>query len=242
MRDKNGVLRRLTNDEIAKNPQYGDFSLDQSRLGVEDFYDRMDDVMSPAPLDPLRAMKEAITSLEEQVKVRVTSVENGRKFQNSGRGEATMPDGAAIFETIGAWEDFSTPSRDLRLLIAIDVVRGFPDRVARRPERYAMPKEKSIADVKAELESVLASELSARKFSYPRSDGSPWTLALKDVADRTADLEMAYNPNDCVELRWGAPDKSEEASTCKRHAPSAQRAKMTKYRTWFHERRRPPRA
>jgi hypothetical protein len=50
----------------------------------------------------------------------------------------------------------------LRLLIAMDVVRTFPDRVARRPERYAMPKEKSVADVKAELESVLASELAAR--------------------------------------------------------------------------------
>ena len=80
-----------------------------------------------------------------------------------------MPDGAAIFETIGAWEDFSTPSRDLRLLIAIDVVRGFPDRVARRPERYAMPRGKSVADVKAELQSVLASELATRKFSYPRT-------------------------------------------------------------------------
>jgi hypothetical protein len=89
---------------------------------------------------------------------------------------------------------------------------------------------------------VLASELPVRKFSYIRSDGSSWTLALKDVADRAVDLEMAYNPNDCVELRWGAPDKSEEASTCKRHAPSAQRAKMTTYRAWFHERRRPPRA
>ena len=32
--DKNGGLRRLTNIEIAKNPQYGDFSLEQSRLGV----------------------------------------------------------------------------------------------------------------------------------------------------------------------------------------------------------------
>src|SRR5207237_4950656 len=155
---------------------------------------------------------------EEQVKTRVTSVENGRKFQNSGRGEANMPDGASIFETSGAWEDFATPSRDLRLLIAMDVVRTFPDRVARRPERYAMPRDKSVADVKAQLESVLASELSARKFSYTRSDGSPWTLALKDVIDRTADLEMAYNVNDCVELRWGAPDKSDEGSTCKRHA------------------------
>jgi hypothetical protein len=242
LRDKNGPLRRLTNDEIARNPQYGDYSLDQSRLGIEEFYDRMDDVMSPSPLEPLRATKEAITALEEQVKTRVTSVENGRKFQSSGRGEANMPDGAAIFETTGPWEDFSTPSRDLRLLIAIDVVLGFPDRVARRPERYAMPKEKSVASVKAELQSVLASELAARKFSYPRSDGSSWTLALRDVAERMVDLELAYNPNDCVELRWGAPAKSDEASTCKRYASSAQRAKMTKYRMWFHERRRPPRA
>jgi hypothetical protein len=242
MREKNGALRRLTNAELAKNPQFADFSLDQSRLGVEDFYDRMDDVMSPAPLDPLRAMTEAITSLEEQVKTRVISVENGRKFQSSGRGEAAMPDGASIFETTGAWEDFATPSRDLRLLIAMDVVRGFPDRVSRRPERYAMPKDKSAADVKAELEKVLASELSARKFSYTRSDGSPWTLALKDVVDRAGALEMAYNVNDCVELRWGAAQKSDEASTCKRQAPQAQRAKMTGYRAWFHERRRPPRA
>jgi hypothetical protein len=241
VREKNGVLRRLTNDEIAKNPQYADYSLDQSRLGIEDFYDRIDDVMSPEPLDPVRAMREAVTALEEQVKARVTSVENGRKFQNSGRGDADMPDGPSIFETTGAWEDFATPSRDLRLLIAMDVVRTFPDRVARRPERYAMPKDKSVADVKAELASVLASELSARKFSYTRSDGSAWTLALKDVLDRAGDLEMAYNVNDCVELRWGAPDNSEEASTCKRRASSAQRAKMTEYRAWFHERRRPPR-
>jgi hypothetical protein len=211
-------------------------------MSVEAFYDRMDDVMSPAPLDPLRAMTEAITSLEEQVKTRVTSVENGRKYQNSGRGEASMPDGAAIFETTGAWEDFSTPSRDLRLLIAMDVVRGFPERVARRPERYAMPPGKSVADVKAELEAVLARELAGRTFTYPRTDGSAWTLSLKDVMERIISLEMAYNPNDCVELRWGAPDSSEEASTCKRAAPRAQRAKMTQYRPWFQERRRPPRS
>ena len=102
-----------------------------------------------------------------------------------------------------------------------------------------MPRDRSPADVKAELEGVLASELSARKFSYPRSDGSPWTLSLKDVLDRVTDLEMAYNVNDCVELRWGAPDKSDEASTCKRHAPAAQRAKMTDYRAWFRERHWP---
>jgi hypothetical protein len=104
-----------------------------------------------------------------------------------------------------------------------------------------MPPGKSAADVKAELQNVLAQELPTHKFSYTRSDGSPWTLTLKDVSDRMTELEMAYNPNDCVELRWGAPAKSDEAATCKRFAPAAQRTKMTKYRTWFHERRRPAR-
>jgi hypothetical protein len=241
VRDTAGALRRLTNAEIAKDPQYGDFSLDQAKLGVEGFYDRMDDVLSPEPLDPGRAMEDALASLDEQVKVRVQSVENGRKFQNGGRN-AEMPNGPAIFETTGAWEDFSTPARDLRLLIALDVVRGFPDRVARRPDRYAMPQGKSAVEVKAELQNVLATELSARKFSYTRSDGSSWTLSLQDVMDRMTELEMAYNPNDCVELRWGAPATGDEASTCRRHAPPPQHANMTKYRDWFRERRRPPRA
>ena len=239
VREANGMLRRLTNSEIAKNPDYGDFSLEQSQFGAEEFYDRMDKVMSPEPLDPVRAMDDAVTSLDEQVKTRVTAVENGRKFQNGAHGDATMPDGPSIFETTGAWEDFSTPARDFRLLIAIDVVRSFPDRVARRPERYAIANGKSVAQVRAELQSELASELATRKFSYTRSDGSAWTLTLKDVVDRSVALEMAYNPNDCVELRWGAPDNSDEASTCKRHAPAAQRAKMTQYRAWFRDRHWP---
>jgi hypothetical protein len=91
------------------------------------------------------------------------------------------------------------------------------------------------------MQNVLTSELATRKFSYTRSDGSQWTLALKDVVNRAGDLEMGYNPNDCVELRWGATENSQEASTCKRHASSAQRAKMTNYRSWFRERHWPAR-
>ncbi|WP_426610359.1 hypothetical protein [Bradyrhizobium sp. McL0616] len=242
MREKNGALRRLTNAEIGKHPQFGDFSAEQANMSAEDFYDRMDDVMSPEPLDPSRAMSDAITSLTEQVKTRVTSVENGRKYQAKQAGDTTMPDGASIFETTGAWEDFSTPARDFRLLIAIDVVRNFPDRFARRSDRYAIPAGKSAADLKNELQGVLASELASRKVTYTRSDGSQWTLSIKDVVDRAIDFEMAYNPNDCVELRWGAPENSEEASTCKRHAPQAQRAKMSNYRAWFRERHWPAHA
>lgn len=241
VRGKSG-LRRLTNAEIANSKDYGDFSIEQTKLGVEEFYDRMDDVMSPSPLNPAKAMTEAITALEEQVKARVGSVENGRKFHAKGGDEVQLPSGPSIFETTGAWEDFATPSRDLRLLIAIDVVRGFPERVERRPERYAMPAGKSAGDVKADLDRMLATELSSRKFTYTRSDGSEWTLALADVVARAADLEMAYNINDCVEVRWGAPDGSAEAATCQRRAPAAQRSKMASdYRQWFSERRRPPR-
>jgi hypothetical protein len=239
VREKNGPLRRLSNAEINSNPQYGDYSSEQSQMSAEDFYDRMDDVMSPEPLDPLRAMTDAITSLTEQIKTRVTSIENGRKWQAKGTGDATMPDGAAIFETTGAWEDFSTPARDFRLLIAIDVVRNFPDRFVRRSDRFAIPAGKSVADMKKELQGMLDSELASRKISYTRSDGSSWTLSVKDVVDRAVDFEMAYNPNDCVELRWGAHENSEEASTCRRHAPQAQRAKMSEYRAWFRERHWP---
>jgi hypothetical protein len=239
MREKNGSLRRLANADIARDPQYGDFSLDQSKMGAEDFYDRMDDVMSPEPLDPMRAMTDAITSLTEQVKTRVTSVENGRKYQVKKPGDVSMPDGASIFETSGPWEDYSTPARDFRLLIAIDVVRGFPDRFVRRADRYAIPAGKSAAGMRSELQAVLASELASRKITYTRSDGSQWTLSVKDVVERAADFEMAYNPNDCVELRWGAPANSEEASTCTRRAPQAQRAKMSGYRAWFRDRHWP---
>jgi len=239
VREMIGKLRRLTNGEIAKDPEYGDYSLEQSKLSKQAFYDRMDDVMSPVPIDPVRAMKETITALEEQVQTRVVAVENGRKYQNGNHGDVSMPNGAAIFETTGPWEDFSTPARDFRLLIAIDVVRSFPDRVARRAGRYAMPPNEKVAQVKARLQRVLASELMARKFSYTRSDGSKWTISLKDMVDRAPLFEMGYNPNDCVELRWGAQPSSEEASSCKRHAPASQRAKMMKYRAWFIERHWP---
>jgi hypothetical protein len=231
-----GKLRRSKNAELA------DYSAtDQYAGGVEGFYDKVDDVLSPAPLDPMQALLETIQALEEQVKTRVTSVDSGRRFLASGKPSAEMPDGAKIFETTGDWEDFSTPSRDLRLLVAIDVARAVPARVARRPERYAMPAGKSVDQVRGELEARLERELAGRKFHYARSDGSDWELALRDVVQRGPALEMAYNPNDCVEERWGAPGDSAEGSTCHGHAPAAQVAKMETYRAWFRTRTRPPR-
>jgi len=41
-----------------------------------------------------------------------------------------------IFQAGGQWEDFSTPNRDLRLLIAMDAVLGFPEKVASSPDDF----------------------------------------------------------------------------------------------------------
>jgi hypothetical protein len=238
---RSGKLVRLDDEAIRKSPDYGDVSRDAAKLDLEGFYDKMEEVLSPQPLDPQRAMLETISALEEQVRTRVKSVDNGRKWLETGKGAAAMPEGPEIFETNGAWEDFSTPSRDLRILIAVDVVRGFPARVARRPERFAMPAGHSPKDVADELERILARELASRSVEYTRTDGSSFKLTLAEVLSRSAALEMAYNPNDCVESRWGAPPGSPELATCQAHAPDEQHARMDGFRAWFHERRRPAR-
>lgn len=238
---ENGRLRQLTNQEIKNDAAYGDYSLEETTLDAEGFYDKMEDVLSPSPLDPTRALMEIIQALEEQVKTRVNSVNNGTKNLATSPDKIDMPEGAAIFETTGPWEDFSTPSRDMRLLIAIDVALGFPDHVVKRADRYAMPSGKTPAEVKADLDGLLARELDDRKFTYPRSDGSSWELKLSDVVARQRELEVAYDPNDCPEVRWGAPPRSDEMKTCRRRAPGDQIAQMRKSRVWFRERKRPPR-
>ncbi|NUP04426.1 MAG: hypothetical protein HOW73_00005, partial [Polyangiaceae bacterium] len=239
---KGGRAVVLKNDAIVKSASYGDYSVEQTEGDAGRFYDRMDDVLSPAPLDPERAMLQAIDALEEQTKARIVSVENGEKHFRTGGGRIDMPNGAAIFETVGDWENFSTPARDLRILIATDVVRGFPALVARRPERFKMPAGKSAAEVVKALEAKLAEELKRRRVEYVRTDESKFPLTLADVLARTAALEMAYNPNDCPEARWGAPDGSPEAGTCKRRATTEQRRKMEKVRDWFRDRKRPARS
>jgi len=236
-----GRLRPLTNRQIASSPDYGDYALDQYDLGVEGFYDRVDAVLSPDPLEPARAFGAMIDAFEEQVQARVRSVANGQDYAATHHGVIAMPKGVAIFETTGAWEDYATPSRDLRLLIALDVVRAFPAKVAAQPERFAMPSGQSAAEVRTYLQGMLSAESASRRVAYTRSDGSRWTLTLADVLARAEALEVAYNPNDCVEVRWGAPPGSAESSTCRRHAPAEQAARMAVYRSWLHERRRPPR-
>lgn len=235
-------LRAATDAQIDARPGYGDVGDEQRSLTPDQFYDRMDGLVTPGKRDALRAQAEAVAALLEAAKVRVTSVDNGEGHFRGGGGTISMPSGHSIFETTGAWENFATPARDLRLLIAIDVVEGFDAKVERNPEAFLVPGTTMPAlleSLRAERARMLADESLA--FEYTRSDGSAQKVTLAQLIERKAALEVAYNPNDCPETRWGAPPKSDEARTCKRHAPAEQVRKMKAYRVWFHERRRPAR-
>lgn len=234
--------RPLTNEELTSR-RMGDlaWSDEQYKGSKRDFYDKMNRLSSPRPVDIKVQLNALADALHESARRRVLSVDNGEGWIKSHpRQKMKMPSGYSIFETSGPWEDFATPSRDMRLLIAIDTVLDLPSALKRTPARFGVAVhelEAALAEVKRELELALR----ARSFEYTKSDGHAHTLSLWDLTERQAELEMAYNPNDCVEARWGAPKEGDEMKTCRRKAPKDQLRKMDRYRSWFHERKRPPR-
>ena len=238
----NGNYRLLKSAELNENSGYIPFSLQQKGMKSEDFYHTMERVINPKPLDPETALLDLIKALHEQLMVRVNSVETGEKYMRAHPGTVipmpTRP--AGVFQTGGVWEDFSTPNRDLRLLIAMDAVIDFPDKVMRSPGDFKLPKLKSIEGVKKDMEEILKKKLDELSITYIRSNGSEQKLTLSEILKRREAFEIAYNPNDGAEIRWGAPEGSEERSTCKRHVPPGQQKVMSQVRSWFHKRLHPP--
>ncbi|HPT11905.1 MAG TPA: hypothetical protein PLP69_04730, partial [Bacteroidales bacterium] len=88
--------------------------------------------------------------------------------------------------------------------------------------------------------SLLDKKVAELSITYTRSDGSKQELTLAEILKRRDAFEMAYNPNDGAEIRWGAPEKSDERSTCRRQAPQSQLKTMLAVRKWFSSRLHPP--
>ncbi|MBM4290062.1 MAG: hypothetical protein FJ138_00300 [Deltaproteobacteria bacterium] len=237
-----GPWRALRNDELtAERMGPLAYSEEQYAGPKERFYDAMGALISPRPLDARVHLSALVDALHESARRRVESVDNGEAHHRAHpRAVVPMPTGYAIFETSGPWEDFATPSRDMRLLIAIDTALSLPSALTRAPERFGLTAAELPEALKA-VSADLRAALRAREFTYTQSDGAPRRLTLEDLVARAAALEVAYNPNDCPEARWGAPEGSAERASCARRAPDAQRRLMERYRPWFHERRRPPR-
>jgi hypothetical protein len=241
VRTQSGGLRMLSNDDLVDSPGFAPFSLEQEELSPDEFYAKLAKLINPRGLDPKQAYEATLDALVEQLEIRVTSVDNGEAYFRKNPGAVIpMPSGAAIFETIGSWEDYSTPSRDMRLIIAINVLNDLPEKIVRHPELFLLNGE-SPQQAKAEIEQYHARRIQERKIRYNRTDGSSWELTMAEVLARRPLYEMTYNPNDCAEMRWGAKPGTEEYAPCRRHAPESQHAKMEQYRAWFREARRPPR-
>jgi hypothetical protein len=83
-------------------------------------------------------------------------------------------------------------------------------------------------------------EVSELSISYTRTDGSLQKLTVGEILKRRDAFEMSYNPNDGIEIRWGAPENSDERASCHRNAPSNQLETMRSVRTWFNKRLHPP--
>jgi hypothetical protein len=235
-RGATGALEPVRNAAIggAADAAHAPFSDEQGKLSPDAFYARMG-------LEPAAAYGETLDALVEQLKVRVGSVDNGETFMRANANPVVpMPEGAKIFETTGPWEDYATPSRDMRLIIAMNVLTGLPERVVRHPELFNLSGRKP-SDVADELRKAHAQRVRERGIEYKRSDGSTFKLTVDDLLARKTALEIAYNPNDCVETRWGAAPGSPEAATCARHVPPDQQARMAEVRAWFHDAKRPPR-
>jgi hypothetical protein len=236
-----GGVRQLPNSALDGRSGLPPFSLEQAGLSPDDFYARMQQLINPRGLEPEVAYAATLDALMEQLETRVTSVDNGEAYMRSRPGTTVpMPSGPAIFETTGPWEDYATPSRDMRLLIAMNVLAELPERIRRYPELFIL-QGRSPSDAAARIERLNAQRMGERFVTYTRSDGTPWRLSVGDIYNRRAGFEIAYNPNDCVERRWGASPETADETTCRRRAPADQRARMEEYRPWFRETIRPPR-
>ncbi|MBI5499306.1 MAG: hypothetical protein HY907_03620 [Deltaproteobacteria bacterium] len=236
-----GRVRFMTNAELAASPDYGNRSLDQYGFTeAAEFYRAVDRLLNPVPLDPVKAYRSQMEALIELLEERVSSVQVGIDYQKlNAWATIEMPEGGAIFETTGPWEDYSTPARDLRLLLAFDALAQFPDFVRDNPDIFLIPAGKSAYQIRSELDAEWTRSKDELSITYVRSDGTPWTLTLGQLVERVVELEQSYNPNDCVEVRWGARRGSTEFTPCAHRAPFPQQRKMEMYRVWHAERRRP---
>jgi hypothetical protein len=235
-------LAPLDNQALGKPaPGFARFALEQQNLAPDEFYARMSRLINPQGLEPKVAYEEMLAALVEQLETRVGSVDNGETYMKQTKDAVVpMPEGPKIFETVGPWEDYATPSRDMRLIIAMNVLQGLPERIVKRPALFRLEGRRP-EQARQEIEGLAAARTKERTIEYKRTDGTAQRLTVAELMGRKSGFEMAYNPNDCVETRWGARPGEPESATCKRQAPADQRARMEEYRSWFRDARRPSR-
>jgi hypothetical protein len=115
-----------------------------------------------------------------------------------------------IYGTEGAWETYSTPSRDARLKTAFKELRDAVERFMALWRAHDARLNYRGTDLAADMLAVYARGAAACTIGYVRSDGSPVRLGYEEARRRL--FRMSFDPYQCVERRWGAEGR--ELASC----------------------------
>jgi AcrR family transcriptional regulator len=105
-------------------------------------------------------------------------------------------------------QDIGDPAQQLceYILRAVQKVRRNPEGFGLDPAGAPEQLDLTMSYLDEQREQLLANP--AHAITYERSDGTTWELGLDEIVARAVAFESAYNPNDCPQLRWAAPEVS----------------------------------
>lgn len=172
---------------------------------------------------PTEEFAEMLEALCIDIQNRVNAVESNQIAAESHPGSSCsgrdfgsctgLP--SNIYGTDGAWESYSTPSRDARLKAAFRELHAFiVDTTS------ALDAGEARIDYSGTVDSLVQDYMniwvelgqSECAIAYENSSGGFVELDLDQIMDRLFDL--SFDPYHCPELRWGAEMGSSEMGTC----------------------------
>jgi hypothetical protein len=119
-----------------------------------------------------------------------------------------------IYYSVGPWEDYSTPGRDIRLRLSY---LNIPTRIkhyltlCNQSPSQLVPKSRNPDLLLPQLIQTHERLFKELTVSYPNSRGKMITLNLHDIEQRL--FLLSFDPNHPPELRWGAQGKELESAT-----------------------------
>jgi hypothetical protein len=220
---RGGKLKAARNDDIAdysleqfygNTPgasaewHYGEFAFNGRTLSYYDYVRRK--LAAPGfaynPVDELRHGAQTICSAIKDRKVAVDrAVAAG---VNRKSHPARLPHN--IFGTYGAWEEYSTPSRDARLKVSFIELRRTMQELVEHFEAGDPSVKYDGRNLARDLWEAFEEEKNGCTIVYRRSNDTRVRLNLGHVMDRLWDL--SFDPYHCPERRWGATGA--EVETC----------------------------
>jgi hypothetical protein len=180
------------------------FSLEQHAFGA-DYHLQVQMRLATEKIDPVRDLENYIRNdTYQELKDRVAAVERGWQL-----GKATaIPVPRNIYYCTGAWEDFATPGRDIRLRISFLAipkrVSGYLKLAKSQPERL-VERARDPQSLFEELAATQRKMFANLMIHYTNSQGIRVPLTLTEIEERLFDL--SFDPNHPPELRWGATGK-----------------------------------